>query len=230
VPEVAWFAIVIVRAIVKAPSISKEGLELFVVVAALPKIIAVDAFPKGLLVDKATAAPTAIVPALIVVVPVYEFAALNLRVPLPDFTIPKVEPLIIPLMVKSAVALALLTVTVLVAPNAIGHEIVAPVPEPEGVFTLILPPSVITPEPEIVEAEEPFSKTIEVGAAVAPSVNVESASVAPDLTVNAPEMFVIFAPRVVVPEAIVKLLYEVALAGRVNVPVNITVEVATFNV
>lgn len=136
------------------------------------------------------------------------------------------EPLIIPVpIVKSEVAEpAAATVIVRVAPKATGQEIDAPT-DPDAIWlTVILPPNVRAPLPEIVEAEEPFSKTSEVGAVVAPTANVDSASVAPALTVIEPDIVGNATPSVVVPEEINKLLKFVkVVAGRVFVAASSTV-------
>ena len=57
-------------AMVNAPPVNNEGLELLVVVVASPMIIAVAEFPNGQLVLKGMAAPAINVPSLTVVDPV----------------------------------------------------------------------------------------------------------------------------------------------------------------
>ena len=58
------------RPTVNAPPINSEALELFVVVAALPKVIALAALPNAPLVLTAEFVPATSAPALIVVAPV----------------------------------------------------------------------------------------------------------------------------------------------------------------
>ena len=103
VPLVDWLAIIIVRANVNAPPISRVGLELFAVVEASPKVTAVLAFPKGPLVLTETLAPVINVPALIVVVPVKVFVPEIVNKLVPTFVRPNVpeELLTIPERVKS---------------------------------------------------------------------------------------------------------------------------------
>ena len=93
-------ATVTVRATINAPPVSKDGLELLIVVAALPRTMAEAAFPKGLLVLTATLAPAINAPALIVVVPVYALEPDRVSDPSPLLTRLPVVAVLAPVMVR----------------------------------------------------------------------------------------------------------------------------------
>ena len=157
-------------------------------------------------------------PALMVTAPVNVFAAVKTIVPAAALVIPKFVPLLItPLMVRSvAVVPSSATVNVRVAPNAIGHETVAPlVPVPTSV-TATSPPSVKVPVPVIEEpvVEDPHSKATLV---CVDNEKFDNASVAAALMVKIPDTVVV-APKVVVPPEQLRLLKEVTtVAGNVLV-------------
>src|SRR5882724_1870860 len=71
------------RPIVNAPPASKAGLELFAVVLASPKTIALDALPKAPTAPDGLLVPAINVPALMVVTPLYIFVAASSIVPTP---------------------------------------------------------------------------------------------------------------------------------------------------
>ena len=80
------------------------------------------------------------------------FVAEKTSVPAPVFETPKLAPLITPLMVRSAAAVpSSETENILLAPNATGHTIDAPLFPAPILFTVIFPARVRVPAPLIVE-------------------------------------------------------------------------------
>src|SRR5258706_3439976 len=89
------------RPIVKAPPVSNDGLELFVVVAASPNMIAEAALPNAPAEPEREFVPAINVPALIVVVPVYVFTPDNVHVPIPFFVnVPEPVPIILAILLE----------------------------------------------------------------------------------------------------------------------------------
>ena len=99
---------------------------------ASPKVIVEAALPTGLFVLAATAAPIIKLPALIVVVPVYEFAAESVQEPSPDFV-----------KVPDVVAITLLSVAVPVPVNTKLN--VFPVTPPDKVNAPLPDASIVPP-------------------------------------------------------------------------------------
>ena len=143
------------------------------------------------------------IPALIVLDPVYVFVPDKSNSPAPFFVIPKVAPLITPDIVKSVAEVpSSATVIVLVAPKVTGQAIEAPSVPVVASVTVILPPSVKTPVPVILDpVTAPSSKDKLVGE---PKVNVDNAKVADLKTDNEP-LTVRLADKVVVPTESIKL-------------------------
>ena len=118
-------------------------------------------------------------------------------VPAPSLVIPKVAPLTIPLIVKSeTVVVSSATIKVMFVPKATGQLIKAPAPVPAIFVTVILPPRVIRPAPEIVETVAPHSRF---RALIPLNVNPPFASVAPPLTVIGRVERFLFPFNVIVP-------------------------------